>query len=157
MQNQHYTATILVDQTPAEAFKAINNVRGWWKEEIEGNSEKLLDEFAVHFGDVHYSNQKLIEVISGAKVVWLVTDSHLSFVKEHSEWTGTKIVFEISKLGSKTEVRFSHIGLVPKLECYGGCSNAWKDYITGSLYQLITSGKGQPARDKKIPKATTQA
>jgi hypothetical protein len=157
MQNQHFTTTIVVDQTPAEAFNAINDVRGWWKEVIQGDSEKVFDEFAVHFGNAHYSNQKLIEVIPGEKVVWLVTDSHLSFVKEHSEWTGTKICFEISKLGSKTQVRFSHLGLVPKFECYGGCSSAWKDYITGSLYNLITTGKGQPARDKNMPKANSHA
>jgi hypothetical protein len=38
MSNQNYTATISVDQSPKEAFEAIRNVRGWWSEEIEGNT-----------------------------------------------------------------------------------------------------------------------
>ena len=36
MKKRSFTTTILVDQTPNQAFAAINNVRGWWSGEIEG-------------------------------------------------------------------------------------------------------------------------
>lgn len=42
------------------------------------------------------------------------------------------------------QVRFTHAGLVPAYECYDVCSNAWGEYITGSLRKLITTGKGEP-------------
>jgi hypothetical protein len=58
--------------------------------------------------------------------------------------TGTDVVFEISKIGGNTVVQFTHVGLVPAYECYDICSNAWGSYITGSLRDLITIGKGQP-------------
>ena len=39
--NQNYTTSFTVDQTPEEAFAAINNVRGWWSQAIEGDTDKL--------------------------------------------------------------------------------------------------------------------
>jgi Activator of Hsp90 ATPase homolog 1-like protein len=138
-----YTTTILVDQTPKEVFNAINNVRGWWQGEIEGSTDKLNDEFTYRMEEFHFSKQKLIEVIPDKKVVWLVTESRLNFIKKKSEWTGTKISFEISKEQNKTQVHFTHMGLVPEIECYGGCSSAWSQLIEQSLFSLITTGKGK--------------
>ena len=51
MTTSDFTTSFLVDQTPEEAFKAINNVRGWWSEEIEGSTDKLNDEFSYHYED----------------------------------------------------------------------------------------------------------
>jgi len=138
-----YTTTILVDQTPKEVFNAINNVRGWWQGEIEGSTDKLNDEFTYHMAEIHFSKQKLIEVIPDKKVVWLVMESKLNFIKKKSEWTGTKISFEISKKENKTQIHFTHMGLVPEIECYGGCSSAWSQLIEQSLFSLITTGKGK--------------
>ena len=56
------------------------------------------------------------------------------------EWKGTNIVFDISEKDGKTEVRFTHVGLVPQIECYGSCSDAWGYYIKGSLRDFITAG-----------------
>lgn len=150
MNDQNITTTLSVDQTPKEAFDAINNVRGWWSGEIEGSTDKLGDEFTYRYKDLHYSKQKVIELIPGKKVVWLVLDSTLNFVEDKSEWNGTKIIFEISKKGNKTEIRFTHAGLVPKHECYNACSDAWGFYINNSLRSLITTkGMGQPNPKEK--------
>src|SRR4030095_13280217 len=148
MKPSDFTTVILVDQTPEEAFDAINNVRDWWPGEIEGNTKKLNDEFTYRYKKMHYSNQKLVEVIPGKKVVWLVTNSSLNFVQNKGEWTGTKIIFEISEKGNKTQVRFTHQGLVPQFECFDACSNAWTDIIRDGLRGLITTGKGQASLEK---------
>jgi len=140
---QDFTTTIRVDQTPMEAFDAINNVRAWWPGEIEGNTTKLNDEFTYRYKKIHYSKQKLVEVIPGRKVAWLVTDSSLSFVENKTEWTGTKIIFDISEKNNKTEIRFTHQGLIPKYECFDSCSNAWSEIIRNGLRRLISKGKGQ--------------
>ena len=142
---QNYTTTFTVDKTPKEVFAAINNVRGWWTGEpgIEGSTDKLGDEFTYRYTPHHFSKQKITEFIPGKKIVWLVVESSINFVKDKSEWKGTKITFEIAKKGEKTELRFTHVGLVPDIECYGACSNAWSSYIKGGLRNLISKSKGQ--------------
>ena len=144
MNTPDFTTTILVNQAPEQVFNAINNVRGWWSEEIEGSTEKLNDEFKYHFEDLHRCKIKLIEVVPGKKVVWLVLDNYFKFTKDKTEWTGTKIIFEITKKDNQTQVRFTHLGLVPEYECFEVCKNGWTHYIQQSLLGLVTTGKGQP-------------
>jgi len=143
MNNPGFTTTISVDQDPEETFAAINNVRGWWSGEIEGNTNKLGAQFTYRYEDVHRSQQKITEFVPGKRVVWQVLDSQLSFVKHQSEWTGTKIVFEISEKNGKTEVRFTHAGLVPEYECFDDCSIAWDALVKGNLRKLIATGECQ--------------
>ncbi|PQJ09223.1 ATPase [Flavipsychrobacter stenotrophus] len=142
MEKRDYSVSILVDQTPNEVFNSINNVRGWWQGKIEGSTDKLNDEFTYQMVDVHFSKQKVTELIPNKKVVWHVTDSKINFVVDKDEWTDTEIVFDISTEGNKTKVTFTHQGLVPAIECYGGCSGAWGRLVQESLYSLITTRKG---------------
>ena len=144
MNNTDFSTSITVSQSPMEVFNAINNVRGWWSEEIEGGTEKLNDIFLYHYKDVHIVKMKLTEVIPGKKVVWSVLNNYFSFTTDKTEWVGTHVIFEISEMNGKTELRFTHQGLVPQYECYKICFDAWTKYIQSSLKNLITTGKGQP-------------
>jgi hypothetical protein len=150
MSNQSYSATITVEQSPKEAFDAIRNVRGWWSEEIEGSTAKVGDEFKYHYQDLHTCTMKLVEFDPDKRVVWLVTTNHFSFTEDKTEWTGTRVVFDIAKKGGKTEIHFTHEGLVPAYECYNVCSDAWGSYIRGSLKSLIETGKGSPNQKESV-------
>lgn len=142
MTNQNFTTSIVVEQSPAEVFSAINNVTDWWQGEIKGSSHQLGDEFDYRMLTFHYSRQKVVKMIPDKKIVWLVTGSDLNSFPNKTEWNGTTIIFEISEKGNKTELRFTHSGLVPQFECYGDCSGAWSELVGKSLFSLITTGKG---------------
>ena len=144
MEKQDYNVSITVSATAHEVFQNIKSVSKWWTPDLEGSSQRLGDEFTVHFGDVHVSTQKLVELIPDKKVVWLVTYSKLNFIKKEDEWTNTTIVFEISQQDDKAQIRFTHVGLVPEVECYKDCKKGWDYYIKGSLFKLLTEGKGTP-------------
>jgi hypothetical protein len=137
-----FTLTFLADQSPSQVFKAIINVRGWWQgfynEQIDGKTDKVNDEFSFRAGDgAHQTEQKLIELVPDKRVVWLVTFSKLSFIEKQDEWKGTRLVFEITATGNKTQVRFTHQGLVPDIECYEACSSGWKLYLEQKLLRMI--------------------
>jgi hypothetical protein len=151
MKSKDLNHSFTVNKTPKEVFDAINNVRGWWSGQIEGKTEKLGDEFTYRYKDFHRSTQRITESVPGKKIVWTVSGSYLSFVEDKTEWNGSKVIFEISlKKFGQTEVRFTHQGLNPKVECFNACNDAWGSYIKGSLKNLITKGKGQPNKIEKV-------
>ena len=149
MTNQDFTTTLSVEQSPEKVFNAITNVRGWWSEEIEGATDKLGAEFIYHYEDVHRCKMKITEFVPGERIVWLVLDNYFNFTEDKTEWKDTQVIFEVSRKGDKSEIRFTHLGLVPEYECFHVCSNAWGSYINGSLRSLITTGKGKPNQKEK--------
>ena len=150
MKTESYTISYTVDRSPQEVFDAINNVRGWWSGEIDGRTDKLGAEFTYRYQNLHRTTQKITELVRGKKVVWHIVDSHIDFVENKAEWNGTDVVFEIMKQGAKTELRFTHIGLMPAIECYAKCAGAWGFYINESLRNLITTGKGDPNEKERM-------
>ncbi len=144
MKNNSYTTTIEVTQSAKEVFNAINNVTNWWSKDFEGDSTKLNDEFIINHPNQHYSKQKLIEVIPDKKIVWLVTESKLDWLKHKEEWTNTKMIFDISNESDKTILQFTHEGLVPGKECYAMCEKGWDIIIKDWLFHLITVGTPSP-------------
>lgn len=151
MTDQHITITFWVDQSPSEVFSAVLDPRAWWSEEIEGGTGRTGDVFDYHFEDVHRSKIRLTEVVTDKRVVWRVLDNYFkpglfgdAAIGGKQEWIDTRVIFDITSKDGKTRLHFVHEGLSPDCECYDVCSNAWTHYIQVSLYNLITTGKGQP-------------
>ncbi|MDH6287950.1 SRPBCC family protein [Rhodococcus opacus] len=153
----YLTATMSVDQTPDKVFATITNVRGWWNENIIGDTAAVGDEF-VFTDDSRYAGEaartkegirfcrfRLTEVVPGERVVWHVVDADLTFIDDRDEWTGTNVIFDITATSEGTTLRFTHQGLTAaESECFEACSRGWTFYITKSLPQLITTGTGEP-------------
>ncbi len=138
--SRSFTTTLTVERTPEEVFAAITNVRGWWSGDIEGPTDQVGGEFTYRYEDLHYSKQQVTELVPGKRVVWLVVDSSLQFVEDKREWNGTRVTFDIARKGDKTEIRFTHAGLLPTHECYPMCSSA-----------LERLRRRQPAGDSSRP------
>jgi hypothetical protein len=151
MSPESLTIAFTVDNTPEEAYAAITNVRGWWSGTIDGSTDELGAEFTYRYQDVHRSTQRITELTPGKRVAWHVLDGYLAFVENKTEWTGTDITFDIAAKDAGTEVRFTHIGLVPDDECFDSCSTAWHFYVGTSLRNLITTGHGAPNPVEVLP------
>jgi activator of Hsp90 ATPase-like protein len=140
MKNKSYTATIAVAKSPKEVFNhVINDVSKYWPEEFEGESAKLNDEFVFRSGgDTHYSKNKVVEFVPNKKIVWLVTESIRK--TDNFEWTGTKMVFELTTKGDNTLLAFTYDGFVLENE-YDRLVQVCDMVIKENLYNLITNGK----------------
>jgi hypothetical protein len=143
MDQQNYQCSIAADFTSREAFEAIGRVNEWWTRSFEGSAEKLNDVFTVRFGET-FVTFKVTQSVPGQKVAWHVTDCFLPWLKDKTEWNGTTVMFEISALGDNTQVKMTHIGLVPEIECFDGCKSGWDKYFKGSLFKLLTEHAGVP-------------
>jgi uncharacterized protein YndB with AHSA1/START domain len=144
MTNESFTATFSVDRTPLEVFDAINDVRAWWSAEVDGPTDVEGEEFTFRVKDLHRSQIRVTELVPGERVVWTVLENHMSFVEDQTEWVGTEIRFDLTARDGGTEVRFTHVGLLPDHECYDVCSKAWGYYLSESLPNLVTTGQGRP-------------
>ena len=134
MKESSFKKSFKTSKSAEDVFNLLLDIEQWWSgiygEEINGESKKIGDEFTFKAGGgAHYSKQKLIELIPNKKVVWLITDSTLSFLSNTGEWINTKIGFTISTEENSTVITFTHDGLVPQIECYNACSGGWTRYL----------------------------
>jgi hypothetical protein len=150
-----YTVAIEVAKPPNDVFNhLINNVSKFWSEEFEGESSKLNDEFVFKSGDEHYSKNKVVEFVPNKKLVWLVTESIRK--TDNFEWTGTKMIFELTTKGDGTLLKFTYDGVTLENE-YDRLVQICEVVIKERLYSFLTNTiKSDFKSIKKCPIKTTQ-
>ena len=144
MQNKNYRKIIIVNASIEDAMEKISNIDLWWKKDFTGSAEQLNDTFTVPFGLPSFVDFVVSELEPGKKVVWKVTDCYLPWFKDTKEWNNTEVVFQLSEENNKTKIDFTHVGLVPEVECYEACEKGWNGHL-GSLEKLINEGIEIPA------------
>ena len=140
---QDFSYSLSVKASAKDALKKISEVDKWWAKNFKGKAAKLNDEFSVHFGDT-FVDFKISEVIPEKKIVWLVTDCNLDWIKDKKEWKGTECIWNLTEKDGKTQIDFVHKGLTPEVECYKDCKTGWTGHLKNSLQKLIDEGKGFP-------------
>ncbi|MBV8389140.1 MAG: SRPBCC domain-containing protein [Mucilaginibacter sp.] len=133
-----YTVAIEVAKSPGEVFDHIlYDVAKFWPEEFDGESSKLNDEFIFTTGgDSHYSKNRVVELVPYKKVVWLVTESLRK--TDNFDWTGTKMIFELTPKGNRSRLEFTYDGIVLEGE-YERLVQICDMVIKERLYNFINS------------------
>ena len=142
MQSQNFTSSFTVEQEPAESSTRSTMSGDGGQERSRAMPKRWATSSHTTTRAPTTPSRRSLNSCPAKKVVWHVVDSHLEGPEDPSEWTGTEISFEIAPREDGTEVRFSHLGLIPDFECYDGCSSAWGFFVNGSLKHLITTGEG---------------
>jgi len=142
MEKKNFHSTITVDASANEAIKKVSNVPEWWGITFTGSAEKQNDTFIVKMSGDSFFNFTVAELLTGKRVVWFVTDCNMPWYTDKKEWTNTKLIFDVSENNGITELKFTHEGLTPEVECYKDCAPGWTHWITTSLLSYLTTGKG---------------
>lgn len=134
----HYTTSIEIAKSTGDVFNhLLHDVAKFWPEEFEGESSKLNDEFIfTSGGDSHYSKNKIVELVPNKKVVWLVTESIRK--TDNFDWTGTKMIFELTPKGDHTLLEFTYDGIILEGE-YDRLVQLCDMVIKEMLYKFIGS------------------
>lgn len=141
MENKNYHRTITVNASAEEAMQKISQLNLWWRKDFSGTAAKLNATFTVPFGEPSFVDFVVSELVPNKKAAWKVTDCYLPWFNDKKEWNNTEVVFELSEENGKTRIDFTHIGLVPEIECYTVCEKGWDGHVTESLVKFINEGK----------------
>lgn len=142
---KHYTKTVQLAATGEKLFESISAIPLWWTAMFEGSATQAGGKFTVRFGPQVYKTFLVEEMLPYIRIVWDVVDAFIDIpeLKNKKEWIGSKIIWEIIPLDTGCELRFTHIGLTPDVECYTICEKGWNNFLQ-SLVIYTTTGTGTP-------------
>ena len=142
MLQTSFHLSITVPGSAQDALSHIADVPQWWARDFDGCARSLGDVFTVRFGATWVTFR--ISALSDRAVTWTVQASHLPWLKNQQEWTGTSVQWDLIPAGDRCEIQFTHVGLSVDVECYGACADGWTRYVTGSLPNLFAGKPGTP-------------
>ena len=140
---QDYQSILNAKVSAEEAYRKVARVSDWWNQRSTGDTQKLGDCFRVDFGQT-WVDFKVVEAIPSRRMVWHVTDCHLHFVKDATEWKGTRVIWDLTTKNGTTTVTMTHAGLTPAVECFEVCKAGWNFHVGESLLKLLTEDIGLP-------------
>ncbi len=113
----------------------IDALTGWWTPAAGGADAGETLRFL--FGD----SELVVRVAQAdrpSRIRWDVLDCGPA-----PEWVATAIIFEVTAVGTGSELHFRHEGLNAGLECFDDCQAGWTHYLA-SLVDYVDQGAGSP-------------
>ena len=137
------TYTFTVDQSPAEAFAAICDVRAWWSGDIEGRTDVFGAEWS--YGCPTSTSARSGSPAGPRPVARLAGHRQLaSFTEDQQEWTGTTVRFDVSPppMGPRSGSRTTGW---PRRSSATACAGSpGASTSSAACAALIESGAGRP-------------
>jgi hypothetical protein len=110
MIKKKYTTEIEVLKSPSDVFNHLTELSIWWPEEYVGEKIRLNAVFIFKIGDGHFSKNRVIDFEPNKKLAWVATESFRK--TDDFDWSGTKMIFELSPKGDNTVITFTYDGVV---------------------------------------------
>ena len=149
---QDYQYTLNANVSAEEAYRKVARVSAWWNERSTGETQALGDTFKVDFGKT-WVEFEVVEAIPNRRMVWLVTDCELHFLKDRKEWKDTKVIWDLKAGNGATSITMTHAGITPAVECFDVCQAGWNFHLGESLLKLLTENRGVPDNGRGRPNA----
>lgn len=146
----NYDEIIQVTATEDACFQAVaTQMNEWWTQTTEGSLVKVGDKVTARFPPSfgHWTFEaKVFDRPNRIEMVCIDAHHKVEGQPEEidQEWLGTKIIWDISAAGDKTEIRMTHDGLTPTLNCWDICLDGWNHFFKSSLKAFLDGEKPNP-------------
>lgn len=106
----HYSVSVVLTKPIGYVFDHLIDLSQWWPEDFSGENIALDSEFVLSSGGTHFSKNKVIELVPDRKFAWLTTEAIRK--TDNYDWTGTKMIFELTPYDEDTLLKFTYDGVV---------------------------------------------
>ncbi|WP_298294014.1 SRPBCC domain-containing protein [uncultured Litoreibacter sp.] len=149
MTDTHYTASILVNASPAACFKAATTQYDKWWTKPDAPMRDVGDRSKFTFppGKSYWTFEATLLVPNERVEMTCVDALHLHEgqpAEIEQEWLDTVVRWEFTTEGNQARVKLDHIGLKPNLLCFDICKAGWDFFFLDSLKAYLETGEGKP-------------
>lgn len=147
---EHYYRTISVSARPQEVYRALTTgYESWWTTTGGKGFRAVGDRVKFTFPPlVSYWTFEAEVLDAGKRVELLCVDAYHELSDKpqapKDEWLGSRMIFRIEASANKTDVHFTHQGLMANLNCYEVCEQGWDHFFVDSLAVYLNTGVGKP-------------
>jgi hypothetical protein len=126
--------SILIEAPPERVYPLVGVGRGfseWWAEDVAENSSTGLLELGF-FRRATVYGLKLVHAVTPLQAEWQCITG--------KEWSGTRLVFNLSPNNGQTVARFTHVNWQAETDYFISCNTTWGEL----MFRLKSAAEGKP-------------
>ncbi|MBZ5603998.1 MAG: SRPBCC domain-containing protein [Acidobacteriia bacterium] len=123
--------TLQISAAPEAVYSLVataDGLRKWWAEDVSHGPETV--DLGFFNRDTIYK-LKLESSAAPSRAKWLVESG--------KEWSGTRLIFEITPAGQGCKLRFTHAGWAAATDYFVSCNTTWG----GLMFRLKDAAEGR--------------